>query len=104
MTTPNVSPDAVGIPSNARWIEPADSLPVFERPAWQARARCRGMPPAMWFPEQGEPTSPIKAICAGCPVRRECLDYAVTTNQIHGTWGGLSERQRQRMRRGRGAA
>lgn len=40
-----------------------------------------------------------KAICAGCQVQRACLDFALSTGQIHGVWGGTTEEERQRLRR-----
>lgn len=74
--------------------------------AWQRDAACRGSDPALFFTERGESTAEAKAICAGCPVRAECLEYALETDQRHGLWGGLSERGRRRIRnaRRRGAA
>lgn len=71
------------------------------RPAWMARAACRGMAARddVFFPPRGEATGPAKAICRGCPVRFDCLDYAMINGERHGIWGGLSERERRRLRR-----
>lgn len=105
MTTPNVSPEAMGIASNARWTEPADRLPEMTRPAWMAAAACRGADTNLFFHERWECISEeALAICAGCAVRKPCLDYALDNNETHGTWGGTSGRQRQKMRMRKGAA
>ena len=66
---------------------------------WVADAACRGMDPNAWFPERGDLVAPLKAICAECPVQEPCAEYAVM--EKFGIWGGLSERERRRMRRER---
>lgn len=75
---------------------------------WADRGACLGEPPALFFPGQGEDASIAKGICARCPVREECLDYAMRHTERFGIWGGLSERERRRIRsqraRDRGAA
>jgi WhiB family transcriptional regulator, redox-sensing transcriptional regulator len=78
-------------------LEPDDS--------WRALAACRSgeLPTAAFFPGRGESGEAAKAVCAGCPVRQPCLDFAVATNQP-GVWGGTSDRERRQMRRGRSAA
>lgn len=69
---------------------------------WSDQAACRGVPdPDLFFPAKGESTAEAKAVCAGCPVRAECLDYALRWRIDHGIWGGLSTRERQRIERGR---
>jgi len=70
------------------------------RPTWMDKGACRDYPPEWWYPERGGNTNQPKRICAECPVRTECLDYALANGEYHGIWGGTSERQRQRMRRG----
>lgn len=74
----------------------------FTREPWTARGACRGADTAVFFTEQGEATRPAKEVCAGCPVREECLDYALRNGERHGVWGGTSERERRRMRREQG--
>ena len=69
--------------------------------SWRDAAACRGVDPEVFFPERGESVAKAKKVCAGCPVRDECLEYAEETLQKFGVWGGLSERQRRRRRRGR---
>lgn len=68
------------------------------RPAWQARGACRDEETALFFVERGGDPRPAREACAGCPVKGPCLDYAMADRSIKGTWGGTSERERQRMR------
>lgn len=75
-----------------------------DRPAWQQHALCvlERHPVDMFFTGQGEPTEPAKAVCRRCPVREDCLDHALTPPvERFGVWGGLSERERRRLRRTR---
>lgn len=67
--------------------------------AWMERAACANSDIDVFFPSQGDDTRTAKAICDGCPVRTDCLDYAIAHNLTHGVWGGLSERQRRKIRR-----
>ncbi len=84
---------------------------VLERPDWHAHAACHGET-AVFFGARGESSAwhQAKKIChgtdeqAGCPVRLQCLEYALSTRQAFGVWGGLSERERRRVRRKRRAA
>ena len=69
------------------------------RPAWTALAACRGCAPALFFPERGEATEAARAVCQGCPVRPECLDYALARGEDFGIWGGLSTKERRLLRR-----
>jgi WhiB family redox-sensing transcriptional regulator len=62
-------------------------------------ALCAQVDPELFFPEQGEPSRPARRVCAACPVRRPCLEWAVATGQRYGVWGGLSDRERKRWRR-----
>jgi WhiB family redox-sensing transcriptional regulator len=68
------------------------------RPWWTAAA-CRSADPDLFFPISNsgparEQAAKAKAICAICQVRRECLAYALRTGQVHGVWGGTTERER----------
>lgn len=58
----------------------------------------------LFHPNRGEDTAYPKSLCGRCPVKDQCLDWAVTTGQKHGIWGGTSERERRRLRRRRPAA
>ena len=68
---------------------------------WQEQANCLGVDPDLFFPERGASTKEAKAVCRGCEVRAECLEYALTHGEKFGIWGGLSERERRRVRRQR---
>jgi WhiB family redox-sensing transcriptional regulator len=66
---------------------------------WRAQAACRGQPTVLWF-RDGRSASVACEICAGCPVRQECLDYALMLGpQLRGIWGGTVEHQRLVLRR-----
>ena len=67
---------------------------------WQERALCAQTDPEAFFPEKGGSTREAKRICSGCEVKPECLDYALVHDERFGIWGGLSERERRRLRRG----
>jgi WhiB family redox-sensing transcriptional regulator len=74
-------------------------------PPWMVKGKCRGMPPETFYPSDG-PGGVITAknICWGrdgqgeCPVRAECLAYALEYDERFGVWGGTSERERRRLR------
>ena len=68
---------------------------------WQEQANCLGVDPDLFFPERGASTKEAKAVCRGCEVRAECLEYALSHGEKFGIWGGLSERERRRVRRQR---
>jgi WhiB family redox-sensing transcriptional regulator len=67
---------------------------------WQDRALCAQTDPEAFFPEKGGSTRDAKRVCRRCPVRAECLEYALETDQRFGIWGGMSERERRRIKRG----
>jgi len=68
---------------------------------WQDRANCLGVDPDLFFPERGASTREAKEVCRGCVVREECLEFALQNGEKFGIWGGLSERERRRIRRQR---
>ncbi|MFD6444184.1 MULTISPECIES: WhiB family transcriptional regulator [Promicromonospora] len=74
--------------------EPDDSLL-----GWQERALCAQTDPEAFFPEKGGSTREAKKVCSGCEVRAECLDYALENDERFGIWGGLSERERRKLKR-----
>jgi WhiB family redox-sensing transcriptional regulator len=66
---------------------------------WRSAAACRSCDPDLFFPVSSfgpaaEQVAKAKEICARCPVRRECLAFALRTGQVHGVWGGLTEQER----------
>lgn len=69
-------------------------------PRWRADAACRGLPPSLWFPDLGQVSTEARAVCAGCPVKDPCLDYALwhCDPQPTGIWAGTTERERRWMR------
>jgi len=67
---------------------------------WQERALCAQTDPEAFFPEKGGSTREAKRICQGCEVRDRCLEYALANDERFGIWGGLSERERRRLKRG----
>lgn len=63
------------------------------------RGLCAQTDPEAFFPNKGQPSKQAKQICQGCDVRAECLAYALARDERFGVWGGLSERERRRLRR-----
>lgn len=74
-------------------------LAIVVREPWQDEALCAQTDPEAFYPEQGGSTREAKTICLGCQVRHECLDYALEHDEKFGIWGGLSERERRRLKR-----
>ncbi len=74
---------------------------LFTREPWMDQASCVGVSPDLFFPERGESTADAKAVCRACPVCGDCLEYALAGSEKFGIWGGLSERERRRLRRSR---
>ena len=70
-----------------------------EEQEWQENALCAQTDPEAFFPEKGGSTREAKRICQGCDVRAECLEYALAHDVRFGIWGGLSERERRRLKR-----
>ena len=69
--------------------------------AWRDQARCRGVDPDIFHPSDEDDGVEAKAICAQCPVREPCLEYALSTREKDGVWGGLTARERRRVLRQR---
>jgi WhiB family redox-sensing transcriptional regulator len=67
--------------------------------AWQERALCAQTDPEAFFPEKGGSTREAKKVCLGCEVRGDCLEYALAHDERFGIWGGLSERERRRLKK-----
>lgn len=66
---------------------------------WQERALCAQTDPESFFPEKGGSTREAKRVCMSCEVRVPCLEYALANDERFGIWGGLSERERRRVKR-----
>lgn len=71
---------------------------------WHDYANCLGVDPDLFFPERGASTREAKEVCRGCVVREECLEFALSNGEKFGIWGGMSERERRRLRRARALA
>ena len=67
--------------------------------AWQDEALCAQTDPEAFFPEKGGSTREAKKVCASCDVKAECLEYALSNDERFGIWGGLSERERRRLKK-----
>lgn len=68
-------------------------------PEWQERALCAQTDPEAFFPEKGGSTREAKRICTRCEVKAECLEFALAHDERFGIWGGLSERERRKVKR-----
>ena len=69
--------------------------------SWRQHAACRGADPDTFYPATDEEAEEAKAVCATCPVRQACLEYALANRERDGVWGGLTERERRRLIRQR---
>ena len=96
--TPPPRPHLTVVPDAPIVFEPEPAPPVADQ--WQDRALCAQTDPEAFFPEKGGSTREAKKICLGCEVRHECLEYALEHDERFGIWGGLSERERRRLKRG----
>ena len=67
--------------------------------SWQDKALCAQTDPEAFFPEKGGSTREAKRICVSCEVKQVCLEYALMQDERFGIWGGLSERERRRLKR-----
>ena len=68
---------------------------------WKDSSNCLGEDPDLFFPERGASTREAKEVCRGCIVQEDCLEYALANGEKFGIWGGMSERERRRIRRQR---
>ena len=65
---------------------------------WTKNALCLQADPETFFPPKGNPGTKAKQICAGCPVRGECLAYAIDADEEFGIWGGMNRAERLKAR------
>lgn len=68
---------------------------------WVAHAQCSSTDPEAFFPNQGESSRVAKQVCYGCPVRAQCLRYAIENGERFGVWGGYTERERRQFKPGK---
>lgn len=90
--------DALDLGRLGRLVEGQLSAAELPR-GWVARANCRGVDVDLFFPERGASTQEAKEVCRGCRVCEDCLVFALANGEKFGIWGGLSERERRRVRR-----
>jgi WhiB family transcriptional regulator, redox-sensing transcriptional regulator len=92
-----VDPIRLGVPGVRQpdRVGEADENPL----AWQTDSLCAQTDPEAFFPEKGGSTRDAKKICASCEVRAHCLEYALQNDERFGIWGGLSERERRKLRK-----
>ena len=76
----------------------ASATPATFAARWRERAACRGADLGLFFPDRGGSAEPARRICARCPVREPCLEFALRHGITHGIWGGLAERDRRALR------
>ena len=74
---------------------------TYDPKEWRLAAACRDLDTDVFFPETEDEIAVAKAVCATCPVREACLEFALITRQDDGVWGGLDENERRRLRRRR---
>ena len=85
-------------------IDHIENLEFSALPGWMQRGACVGASdPDLWYPTRGQSAEPAKQICARCPVREDCLVWALE-NEDYGVWGGLSSKERKRAKAGRSRA
>ncbi len=90
-----VDPVQLGVPGVRRPVVDEDDTAL----AWQADSLCAQTDPEAFFPEKGGSTRDAKKICGSCEVRAQCLEYALANDERFGIWGGLSERERRKLRK-----
>ena len=73
-------------------------LGLVASPGWWFAGLCAQTDPELFFPEKGGSVREAKAVCAGCPVCAQCLEHALAHDERFGVWGGLSERERRRLK------
>lgn len=95
LATPNALPNA--LPNTGPTIQLANGENM--ELSWQERSLCAQTDPEAFFPEKGGSTREAKRVCLSCDVRQECLEYALAHDERFGIWGGLSERERRRLKR-----
>lgn len=89
-----VDPVQLGVPG-VRRPDNEDDNPL----AWQVDSLCAQTDPEAFFPEKGGSTRDAKRICTSCEVRAQCLEYALANDERFGIWGGLSERERRKLKK-----
>ena len=89
----------IPVPIPIGWRDPTDADLAAIEADWRNRALCAQTDPEAFFPEKGGSTRDAKKVCARCEVRAECLKDALGRKELHGIWGGTSDRERRRLLR-----
>ena len=89
-----VDPVNLGVPG-VRRVDAEDDGAL----AWQVDALCAQTDPEAFFPEKGGSTREAKKVCLTCEVRDDCLESALMNDERFGIWGGLSERERRKLKK-----
>lgn len=87
------------VPDTRPYIPPDAAEDERDGVHWQADALCAQTDPEMFFPEKGGTPRYAKKVCDNCDVRKQCLQYALGNDERFGIWGGMSERQRRKLKR-----
>lgn len=74
------------------------ALPMFNPMVFSGEALCSRSDPDAFFPETGDSTRLAKQVCGQCEIKAECLEFALQADERHGIWGGLTPRERARLR------
>jgi WhiB family redox-sensing transcriptional regulator len=90
-----VDPVRLGVPGVRKQVLEVEDDAL----AWQGDALCAQTDPEAFFPEKGGSTREAKKICTTCEVKAQCLEYALQNDERFGIWGGLSERERRKLRK-----
>jgi WhiB family redox-sensing transcriptional regulator len=77
-----------------------DVVPLTNQ-TWRQHAACRGVEPEIFYPASDEEAAVAKSVCGVCPVRQLCLEYALSSRERDGVWGGATEKERRRILRQR---
>ncbi|MGL4339204.1 MAG: WhiB family transcriptional regulator [Rhodoglobus sp.] len=89
-----VDPVVLGVPGVRTAVDDDEN-----QLSWQSDSLCAQTDPEAFFPEKGGSTRDAKKICTSCEVRNQCLEYALENDERFGIWGGLSERERRKLRK-----
>lgn len=76
--------------------------PLFINERWIEQALCAQVDPEIFFPDEGEKPFAAIEVCRRCPVRKQCLEWALREREPYGVWGGTTAKRREELNRGRG--
>ena len=79
----------------------SEEVVLLTTQTWRQHAACRGIDPEIFYPPSDDEAEPAKAVCGACGVRAACLEWALSTRERDGIWGGATEKERRRLIRQR---